>query len=84
MVKNTQVKGLFKSMSEGKTLSKAAMNADMCENTARHYVSLNKLPSDLKKPREYRTHKDPFLDVWPEVIDFLETNHALEAKVLFK
>lgn len=84
MVKNNQVKGLFKSMSEGKTLSKAAMSADMCENTARRYVCLNKLPSDLKKPREYRTHKDLFLDVWPEVIDFLETNHALEAKVLFK
>lgn len=83
MVSNRQVKGLFKSMSEGKNLSKSAQKADMCENTARRYLNLNKLPSDLKKPRNYRTHEDVFSEIWSEITELLSNNPNLEGKTLF-
>ncbi len=84
MVSNRQVKGLFKSMSQGKNLLESADKAKMCKNTARRYISLNMLPEDLQEPRTYRTHPEAFSEVWSEVVDFLETNHSLEAKTLFE
>ena len=84
MVRDRQVKGLFKSMTQGKKLSQAAQRADMSENTARKYLDLQKLPSDMKKPRTHRTHRDIFSEVWPDVVFFLKTNPSIEAKTLFE
>jgi hypothetical protein len=70
-------------MANGKKLSQAAQRADMCENTARKYVELNSLPSELISPREHRTHIDKFQDVWSEVVEFLEMNPKIEAKTIF-
>ncbi len=82
-VSDRQVKGLFRSMSQGKKLYQAAQRADMCENTARKYLKAHKLPSELKKDRTYKTHKDVFSPIWQEVESFLLTNPSLEAKILF-
>lgn len=84
MVSDRQVKGLFKSMSEGKKLSKSAERADMCANTARRYLRSNILPSDLKESRNYRTHEDIFSGIWEEVTELLSNNPSLEAKTLFE
>ncbi len=83
LVSNRQVKGLFKSMANGKTISQAAARADMCENTARKYIDKNALPSELQTPRTHKTRPDPFADVWSEAISFLETNPRIEAKTIF-
>ena len=84
MVRDRQVKGLFKSMAQGKKLSTASQRADMSENTARKYLCEGRLPSEMKKPRTHRTHSDVFESVWPELEDLLSTNLSLEAKTLFE
>ena len=63
--------------------SLAAAKAGMDEKTARKYLKSCKLPSQLKKPRLYRTRADGFEDIWEEVRCKLELNPGLEAKTLF-
>jgi len=83
MVKDKQVKGLFKSMSSGKTLYQAAQKADICENTARKYVRARRLASELALKHDWRTRKDPFKSVWDEIEELLIHNPGLEAKTVF-
>ena len=84
LVSNHQVKGLFKSMANGKKISQAAKGADMCENTARKYLNENPLSSELQMQRTHKTHKDPFTDLWSEVVSLLEVHPRLEAKTIFE
>jgi hypothetical protein len=81
---DAQVKGLFKHMSEGKTLYLSAQKSDMCENTARKYVRCQRFPSDLKQPHTWRTRPDPFIEVWPRVEAILADEPRLEAKAAFE
>jgi hypothetical protein len=83
MVKDRQVKGLFKSMSEGKPLYLSAQKADMCEDIARKYVRANRFPSDLASPHDWRTRNDPFTEVWSQIENFLTVSPHLEAKSAF-
>ena len=55
----------------------------MDEKTARKYRNGEKLPSELKKPRTWRTRADPFEEVWPEVLARLEAEPKLRAFALF-
>jgi transposase InsO family protein len=50
----------------------------------RKYERLGKLPSELKKPREYRTRRDPFEEHWPEAEAMLADLPEVEAKTLFE
>lgn len=50
----------------------AAAKSGMSEKTARKYLALGKLPSELKQPRTHRTRTDPFED------------HAEEIKALYR
>ena len=84
MVSDRQVKGLLKSMSQGKKLSYASQRADMCENTARKYFKSRKLPSESKKQRTHSTHTDVFSEVWPELVELLDVNASIEAKTLLE
>jgi hypothetical protein len=68
---------------EGKTLSSAAAKAGMDEKTARKYLRLGKLPSEVEKTRPWRTRPDPFSEVWEDVRSHLDLNPGLEAKTLF-
>jgi hypothetical protein len=52
--------------------------------TARKYLKAHHLPSELKSARHWRTRRDEFTGVWPEVSEQLRTNPALEAKTLFE
>lgn len=83
MVTDRQVRRLFKLLQEEKTLELAAAKSGMDEKTARKYRDLGKLPSEVKKERDWRTRPDPFEDVWDDVVDFLKVNRRLEAKSLF-
>jgi transposase InsO family protein len=56
----------------------------MSRNTAAKYVKLGKLPSELKKPRTWRTRPDPFDDDWAEVAQRFRDAPELEGKALFE
>ncbi len=85
MVTDIQVRKLKKYLSQGKTLEVAAARVGMDEKTGRKYRDNGKLPSEIhaERVRDWRTREDPFENIWPEVLPFLETNEGLEAKTLF-
>ena len=65
-------------------VGRAALRADMDRKTARKYLAADKLPSELKEPRTWRTRADPFEDDWPYVLEMLEDAPDLEAVALFE
>ena len=67
-----------------KTLAIAASKAGMDAKTARKYIKLGKLPSQVKPEHTWRTRTDPFEAVWGEALGFLENNAGLEVKSLFE
>ncbi len=64
-------------------IGKAAMRAAMSENTARKYLGAEKLPSEMRAPRTWRTREDPFEEDWDELRQILKDTPGLEAKILF-
>ena len=52
--------------------------AGMDEKTARQYLRLGRLPSQIKGPQTWRTRPDPFAEVWGEVLGFLDLDAGLE------
>lgn len=84
MVTDQQVRRLMKLNMTEKTKSAAAAKAGMDEKTARKYLRIGRLPSQIKKPHIWETRKDPFADIWIEAEEFLEMNPRLEAKSLFE
>jgi len=83
MTTDNQIRRLRRLMQTEKTLSTAAAKAGMDEKTARKYIRLKKLPSEMKVEHTWRTREDPFEEVWDEVRSLLEDNPGLEAKTLF-
>src|SRR5258708_9638210 len=68
---------------KGTTKQFAAARAGMSERTARKYERAGKLPSQLKRPRTWRTRPNPFEEDWPWVVEQLERDPALQATTLF-
>ncbi len=66
-----------------KTLAMAASKAGMDAKTARKYIKLGQLPSQVKQEHTWQTRTDPFESVWGEVLSFLQENSGLEARSLF-
>jgi hypothetical protein len=64
-------------------LAQSADKAGMDEKTARKYRKLGRLPSEVAPERVWRTRKDLFVEVWPEVHEQLQEAPGLEAKTLF-
>jgi len=62
----------------------AASKAGMDPKTARKYLALNRLPSEVSKERHWRTRDDPFGEVWDQVRQQIEESPGLEAKTLFE
>jgi hypothetical protein len=83
MVTDGQVRNLFRDLESEKGLAVAARRAGMDEKTARKYRKLGALPSTLKRPRTYRTRKDPLADLWQKAQERLEAEPRLHAKTLF-
>lgn len=84
MVTDRQVRRLMEEHEKTGNISRAAMKAGMDRKTAAKYVAKGKLPSQLKKPRDWRTRADPFVEDWPVVRTMLESAPELEAKALFE
>lgn len=85
MVTDEQVRLLRKKRMEDNTLEAAAAAAGMSVRTARTWAS-GALPSHAKKPRDWRTRPDPFVEVWPTDIEPLlvaDEDGGLEAKTVF-
>lgn len=79
-----QVRRLLKLSNEGMTLGTQAAKAGMDEKTARKYLKAGKLPSQMKRPRDWRTRADPFAKVWAEVEGLLGEAPGLEALTIFE
>ena len=71
-------------MSKHGSIGLASMRAGMDRKTGRKYATAGRLPSELVKPRDWRTREDPFDEHWPEVEARLVESPALEAKTLFE
>jgi len=84
LVTNKQVRRLFALRKTEGNQEVAAAKAGMDPKTARKYLRLNRLPSELPRRPRWRTRRDPFAEVWQEVRSLLETNPGLEAKTVFE
>jgi hypothetical protein len=81
---DAQVRLMMKERSNGKTQEQAAVKANLRNRkTVQKYEQLDKLPNELKRPRQYRTRPDPFETDWGEVEKKLQEAPELEAKTLF-
>ena len=84
MVTDQQVKLLFKLVfRQDKPVAKAAVIAGICESTARKYLRLTRLPSEVKPLHTWRTRSDPFAEVWEEVKAYMRTNPDKNVKKVF-
>jgi hypothetical protein len=84
MVTDEQVRRLRKLSNTEKNQEIAAAKAGMDPTTARRYRNLERMPSELKKERLWRTREDPFGEVWGAVQKQIEESPGLEAKTLFE
>ena len=71
-------------MKKEKTKVIAALKAGMDRKTARKYIKLGKLPSEITPEHRWRTRQDPFEGAWGEVKELLDGNPGLEAKTIFE
>src|ERR1700688_2248610 len=84
MVTDEQVRRLRKLSNTEKDQELAAAKAGMDPTTARRYRNLERMPSELKKERLWRTREDPFGEGWGAVQKQIEERPGLEAKTLFE
>jgi len=64
------------------SLEGIAAKSGMCGKTARKYLKIGKLPSELKKPRSYRTRTDPFTEHNAEIESMIGLAPGLQVKTL--
>jgi hypothetical protein len=76
---------MMQERSKGRTQQQAAVKANLkSRKTVAKYERLGKVPSELKKPRDYRTRRNPFAADWPLIEQKLAVAPELEAKTLFE
>jgi transcriptional regulator with XRE-family HTH domain len=81
---NAQVRIMMRERQKGKSQEQAAARANVrSRKTVAKYERLQRLPSELKQRRAYRTRNDPFAEDWPQVESMLAATPELEAKALF-
>ncbi len=83
MVTDRLFRRLRKLLQTETTLANAADKAGVDDKTARKYRDSDRLPTERRVPRTWRTWEDPFQDVWPELQEMLRLNPGLEARTLF-
>lgn len=82
---DAQVRIVMTERSKGRTQEQAAAKANLdSRQTVGKYERLGQLPSELKRPRTYRTRSDPFETDWSELETLLEQAPELDAKTLFE
>jgi hypothetical protein len=83
LVTDKQVRRLLALVKLGNNQEVAAAKAGMDRKTARKYVRVGRLPSELPPAPRWRTRADAFEGVWGELGELLRINPGLEAKTLF-
>lgn len=83
-VTDEQVRKLRSEMTRCSKVGVAGARAGMSRNTATKYLAMDRLPSELVKPRTWRTRPDPFEEEWPAIAARLQDQPKLEAKTLFE
>jgi len=84
-VTDQQVRKLMEENNKKQSISFAAMKAGMNRRTAKKYLELGKLPSELPPAdRTWRTRTNPFEKHWSEVEQWLNNAPEFEAKFLFE
>jgi hypothetical protein len=84
MITNQQMRRLRRLDGHGVPKEIAALRTGMDAKTARKYRRLGMLPSEVKPmDRDWRTHPDAFVEVWPDLEMLLQVNPGLLAKTLF-
>lgn len=83
-VTDAQVRKLRSEMIRCGKVGVAGARAGMSRNTAAKYLATDELPSELRRPRTWRTRPDPFEEVWPAIAAKLQEQPALQAKTLFQ
>lgn len=83
---DAQVRIMMRERKKGRTQEQAAASANVRsrKTVAKYEEGLEELPSELVKPREYRTREDAFAADWAQVEGMLPAAPTLEAKALFK
>lgn len=81
---DAQVRKLMEELSRHGQMEKASLRAGMDRKTGRKYAREGKLPSEVKKARDWRTRPDPFEEDWQEIRARLMEAPELEAKALFE
>ena len=81
--KNEQVRILMKERKHGSTVAVASAKAGMSRQTGSKYLSSDKLPSELKGERHWRTRENPFEEVWPQIEMMLRESPDLYASTIF-
>jgi hypothetical protein len=84
LVTDKQVRRLFVLVKTAGNQEIAAAKAGMDAKTARKYLRLGRVPSELPAGPRWRNRPDPFIEVWAEICELLETNAGLEAKTVFE
>jgi hypothetical protein len=85
MISDRQVRRVLELSQTEKTKVQAADKAGMDVKTARKYVRVGKMPSEMQTAHTWRTRRDPFGEVWEAVREKLAASGGmLEAKTLFE
>jgi hypothetical protein len=81
IITNRQVALYMDARRIGRNQAKSAASADISPRTARR---LDGAGRPARPPRDYRTRKDPFVDIWPKEIEpLLQRDSKLRAVTLF-
>ena len=84
MVTDAQVRKLMREMEKTGVQRVAAQRSGMDEKTARRYLRSGKLPSEMKKAREWRTRPNPFEEDRGWLEERLERLPGLRTTTLFE
>ncbi len=81
---DVQVRIAMRERKMGKSQQQAAAKANLSSRkTVSKYEKADLLPSQMQKPRTYRTRPDAFAQEWPKVEEMLTDAPTLEAKAVF-
>ena len=79
-----EVQRLMSEYAKHGEVGRAARAAAMDRKTARKYIDAQKLPSELRVDRDWRTRADPFEADWPVIEQMLDDLPGLEAKIVME
>jgi hypothetical protein len=84
VIQDRQVMALFQEYTKSKNIKLCSLKVGMNRKTAAKYLNSSKLPSELKKERNWRTHPDKLIKIWDLAESFLQNDPDIEARALFE